>query len=139
MNAVQCGKAITGLMTSMSDLRDNESSRDEMWKAIQTQCESQGIELQDNKRKRKIREILDMLRQVDLFLPVACVLCLSSEQFLVCETIKPLLSVYAETCGISEALPNAGIAVAMNMLKENLGDDLPKVIFTSSLSYCYHH
>ena len=61
LNVVQCGKAITGLMTSISDLRDKESSWDEMWRAIQTQCESQGIELQDNKRKRKIREIPDML------------------------------------------------------------------------------
>jgi len=91
LNVVQCGKAIAGLMTSISDLRHKESSWDEMWRAIQTQCESQGIELTqltDNKRKRKIREIPDMLYscttehrnnasadvyksiQVNLFLPV---------------------------------------------------------------------
>ena len=124
----------------------------------------------DNKRKRKIREIPDMMYscttghrdntsadvyksiRVDLFLPVvnrieselkrrfstdalnilaslACVLCPSSEQFLVFKAIEPLLSVYAKTCGINEALLNAEMTVAMNMLRESLGENLPKSDF----------
>ena len=36
---------------------------------------------------------------------------------------------YAETCGINEALLNAEMTVAMNILKETLGDNLPKSDF----------
>jgi len=33
------------------------------------------------------------------------------------------------TCGINKALSNAKMTVAMNLLKENLGEDLPKSDF----------
>jgi len=56
---------------------------------------------------------------------LACVLCPSSKQFLVYEAINPLLSVYAKTCGNNEALLNAEMTVAMNVWKENLGENIP--------------
>jgi len=37
-----------------------------------------------------------------------------------------LLSVYAKACDNNKALPNVEMTVAMNLLKENLGEDLPK-------------
>jgi hypothetical protein len=52
MNVAQCDKAITGLMMSITNLRDKASSWDETRKAIQTQCESQGIELITGKQTK---------------------------------------------------------------------------------------
>jgi len=45
------------------------------------------------------------------------------------EAIKPPLSVYAKTCGINEALLNVEMTVAMNVLKENLVENIPKSDF----------
>jgi len=167
INVAQCDKLITGLITSISDLRSKKSSWDETWEAIQLKCSSNGVEIGDNKRQRTIREMPDMLYtsttghresvsadpyksiHIDLFTPVveriemelqrrfstdavnilrslASVLCPDSEQFLVYENIKPLLSVYAKSCNIDEALLKAEMTVALNLVKSQLGEKLSK-------------
>lgn len=165
MNIAQCDKSITGLMKSIADLREKESSWNETWLAIETKCNSHGIKLPENKRKRTIVEFPDMLYtsstghrvdastdvckslRVDLFYPVldridsefkrrfstdalsvmrslACMLSPNSPQFLVYDTIKPMLSVYGESCGINASLLKAEMSVALNLIKESLGDKL---------------
>ena len=102
--------------------RDNASA--DVYKSIRVDLFLPVVNRIESELKRRFStDALNILSSL------ACVICPSSEQFLVYEAIKPLLSVYAETCGINEALLNAEMTVAMNILKETLGDNLPKSDF----------
>ena len=57
---------------------------------------------------------------------VSSVLCPSSLKFQNFANILPLLSVYAEPCGINKTLLEAEMTVALNLLKNDLGDTLNK-------------
>ena len=55
---------------------------------------------------------------------VSSVLCPSSLKFQNFANILPLLSVYAEPCGINKTLSEAEMTVALNLLKNDLVDRL---------------
>jgi len=57
---------------------------------------------------------------------LAYAVCPSSSKFLIFEDIRPLLSVYGEVCGINESLLAAEMTVALNLVKKELGDELPQ-------------
>ena len=57
---------------------------------------------------------------------LASVICPRSSKFLIFEYIRPLLSVYGEACGINESLLAAEMTVALNLIKKQLGDELPQ-------------
>jgi len=53
-------RLITGLLTSLSDLRNDDSLWDNMWGNIERECNSQGIEL-PSVRRQAVRERPDMI------------------------------------------------------------------------------
>lgn len=55
---------------------------------------------------------------------VSSVLCPNSPKFLNFSDILPLLSVYADTCGIDTTLLGAKMTIALNLLNNDLGDSL---------------
>lgn len=55
---------------------------------------------------------------------LSSVICPSSPKFLNFTDILSLLAVYGETCGINKSLLEAEMSVALNLLKNDLGDKL---------------
>lgn len=161
---------ITGMITSMSDLRQKPSIWTDTWKEIQALCSSHNIEIQGphsqrSKRKKTVRESPDMYYtspsghrdevamepseaiRICCFNPVvdrivselkrrfsdeslavissvSSLICPNSPKFLCFSEAAPMLSLYAESCGISESLLESEMTVALNLLKNNLGETL---------------